>query len=297
MKVLVITGDKNFGPGNPRFALQAAEVEAREVGYMGRRALWPKIPAGIFDVVTAQDPFWRGLFGWLTARRVRAKLNIQVHTDLSVQRGLRYVCARFLLRRADSVRVVSEKIKQQVADMGVRAAIHVLPIFVDIAPFKQLTRQPHDKKTILWIGRFEPEKDPALAVQILKEVRRASVDAKLIMLGAGSLEKSLRNMTIDLPVEYPGWQNPCTYLQVADVVLCTSKHESYGASIVEALAAGVPVIAPDVGVAKQAGATVVARDALGATVAATLTAGTQGMLRMPLLTRTEWVTQWKESLI
>ena len=72
MRVLVITGDRRFGPGNPRYDLQRQAVEELTVVYWGRGALLPKLPAGPFDVVTAQDPFWRGFVGWYAAKRLRA---------------------------------------------------------------------------------------------------------------------------------------------------------------------------------------------------------------------------------
>jgi len=299
MKVLMITGDRRFGPGYPRYDLQKSVVDDLAVVYLGRSAPWQKIPAERFDVVTAQDPFWRGLFAWRAARRIGARLNIQVHTSVLNPLG------KFVLRRADSVRVVSERIKKQVEAAGVRAPITVLPVYVDISKFRNIVRQPfdvaqgkpHNQKTMLWIGRFETEKDPLLALGVLEAVRQEGVDTRLVMLGKGSLEKSLHARVRGLPVEFPGWQDPVPYLAVADVVLSTSKHESYGASIIEALAAGVPVVAPDIGVAREAGAVVAARQDLAHAVAEVLRNGGKGELKIQPLNEQEWAAQWKQSLM
>lgn len=296
MKVLMITGDKNFST-SARYALQRSVVDALEVVYWGPLNWWPKIPKKHFDVITTQDPFWRGLVAWHIARKTGAKLNLQVHTDLSAQSFFRRLIARFLLRRADSIRVVSEKIKMQVQVVRCKGQVNVLPIFVDIGSFKDLTPKPHPKKTILWIGRFEPEKDPSCALSVLKEVRESGIDAKMIMLGKGSLENALRNYARNLPVEFPGWQDPKPYLQISDVVLCTSKHESWGASIVEALAASVPVVAPDVGIAREAGATIVPRSDLGMAVADVLHSGKRGELKISLINAEEWAKCWRETLL
>lgn len=296
MKVLMITGDKKFAPGYPRYDLQASAVETLAVVYWGRGSLWPKIPAGRFDVVTAQDPFWRGLFAWRVARKLGAKFNAQVHTDLGVQSLVRHILAQIVLRHADSVRVVSEKIKKQVMQINSKASVHVLPIFVDIAPFAAVLPQSHAHKMVLWIGRFEPEKDPMLAIDVIRHIP----EAKLVMLGNGNLEGSLRaeveRLQLADRVEFPGWQDPAVFLAQADVVLCTSKHESYGASMIEALAAGVPVVAPDVGVAREAGAIVVPRPELASAVIEVLQKGIRGELKLPLLSKEEWVTQWKKTL-
>jgi len=295
MKVLMITGDKRFGPGHPRYDLQKSAVEALDVLYWGRGALWPALPQGSFDVVSAQDPLWRGLFGLYAARRLRATLNVQVHMDLDVLSGGRQALARFILRRAHSVRVVSEKIKEQVGTLGVKAPITVLPVFVELEKFRSIVREPHEGKNVLWIGRFEPEKDPLMAVEVLKQVRAQGIDARLIFLGSGALEPQLRHAAEGLPVSFPGWQSPLPHLAVADVVVSTSRHESWGESIVEALAAGVPVVAPDVGVAAEAGAAVVPRAALSDAVAQTLILGTRGTLRLELLEAQAWAKRFRES--
>jgi glycosyltransferase involved in cell wall biosynthesis len=193
--------------------------------------------------------------------------------------------------------VVSNALKEQVEALGVKAPIFVLPIFVDVVPFKALVARPHVQLTILWVGRFEPEKDPISALGILQDVRARGVEAKLVMLGAGSLESTLRRRAAGLPVEFPGWQDPKALLEISDVVLCTSKHESWGASIVEALAAGVPVVAPDVGVAKEAGAVVAPRSELSTAVIRVLNSSERGVLKIPTGTAGEWAARWKETLI
>ena len=198
----MITGDRSFKPGHPRFDLQAGAVEHLEVLYWGPGALWgtPQgdLPAGkgrFFEVVSTQDPFFRGLFGWFWARRLKAQLNVQVHADLSVQNFLKRLLARFVLRRADSVRVVSEKLKAQVEALNVRAHITILPVYIDVARFKSVVREPDTQPTILWVGRFENEKDPLLALHVFKEVREKGIDARFVMLGAGALEVRLTEMT------------------------------------------------------------------------------------------------------
>jgi len=292
----MITGDKTMGPGHPRFDLQAFAVEKLVPLYWGRGSLWPTVPQEKFDVVTVQDPFWRGLFAWRVARKLAARLNVQVHTDLSAQSFFRHVVAQIILRHADSVRVVSQKLKTQVERIGVHASITILPVYVDLEKFKTIVPVAHEQKTILWVGRFEQEKDPLAAVKVFKEIHPQLPGSKLIMLGKGTLGPSLKARAAGLPIEFPGWQDPAQFLARADVVLCTSLHESWGASIVEALAAGVGVVAPDVGVAKEAGAVVVSRSELATAVIEALRAGSRGRLQLPLLSSAEWTQEWKKTL-
>ncbi len=296
MKVLAISGDRRFKPGNPRYDLQASAVDLTVV-YWGWGALFPRIPAGHFDVVSAQDPFFRGVFAWYVAKKLKARFNVQVHTDLSAQPFFKYIIAKRILRRADTIRVVSKKCKGQVERMRVRGRISVLPVFTDLHRFADIVRKP-DPHTILWIGRFEVEKNPFYALDVLKHVRKRGVDARLIMLGDGSLRGMLEGKAsiLSLPVEFPGWQDPTPYLATATLVLSTSIHESWGASLVEALAAGVPVIAPDVGIAREAGAIVVSHEHMPGIVTEALKSGAETHLAITMPSKDEWVKEWITTL-
>ena len=67
--------------------------------------------------------------------------------------------------------------------------------------------------------------------------------------------------------------------------------------MIEALAAGVPVVSPDVGIAKEAGAIVVEREKLAKAVVGVLTSNVKGELKIPMLSKEEWARKWKESLM
>ena len=66
-------------------------------------------------IVWVQDPFLLGLLGWIIARMRGAQFHIQVHTDVFHSGFLSHtpanrplvLLARFILGRADSIRVVS----------------------------------------------------------------------------------------------------------------------------------------------------------------------------------------------
>ena len=298
MKVLMITGDKNF-TSSERYKLQASVVERLEVLYWGRGEMFPRLPQGEFDVVTAQDPFWRGIFALHSARKLGAKFNVQVHTDFAAQTIVKKIIGAYVLRRAANVRVVSHAIKESLAHLHLKAPIVVLPVYVDVERFKNVPHIQHEtfKKTILWFGRFESEKNPLFALEVLERVRTSGVDAGLILLGKGTQEPLLRAKAEGMPVEFVPWQDPLPYLQKADAVLCTSRFEGWGASIVEALAAGVPVVAPDVGIAREAGAYVALKEQLADRVAAVLTSGERATLTLHLQSAGEWAKGWRESLL
>lgn len=302
MNVLMITGDRQLlvegSNAWQRLQLQRSAVSELTVVYWGYGALTSAFRIrGKFDVVTAQDPFWRGLVAWFVARKLGAKVNIQVHADLSATSLVKHILAQMVLRHADTVRVVSARLKEQVLHSCPRAMVQVLPVFVDIERFRTVMRGASAHHRILWTGRFEEEKNPLAAIEVLREVLKEIPNAQLTMLGSGTLGSRLTSAAAGLPVVFPGWQDPLPFLASADVVLSTSWHESWGSSILEALAAQVPVVAPDVGIAREAGAVVVERERLAAAVIATLRTPQPAALKLALLPEDAWMSAWKESLI
>jgi glycosyltransferase involved in cell wall biosynthesis len=306
MNVLMISGDKNIlvegSSAHTRLLLQRAQVDRLDV------FVWPHVHSlrqireaaahGQYDVITAQDPFWRGHLAWHLSRTYHTKLNLQVHTDLLAEPWWRRQWAYVQLRRATSIRVVSERAKLYLAHLFPEKKMTVLPIYIDILRFSSVIRRPHAGKNILWIGRFEDEKNPLEAMCVLREVLREVPDARLTMIGEGSWRQRLLDAAANLPVTISlTWQDPLLYLDTADVLLSTSKYESWGAVFIEALAAGVPVVAPDVGIAREAGATVVPRPWLAAAVAQVLRSGTRGVLQITLPTAAEWAHAWRGTLI
>jgi glycosyltransferase involved in cell wall biosynthesis len=159
----------------------------------------------------------------------------------------------------------------------------------------------HSGKNILWVGRFEQEKDPLLAIDVFKEVLREVPDARLTMVGDGSLRDAVAKHAANLPVDswkLTGWSKPIRHFDTADAVLSTSPAESYGAVLVEALAASVSVVSLDVGVAREAGATIApSRAALAETLVRMLKDGKRGHLNPAFtITKEEWMRRFRNSL-
>lgn len=218
-----------------------------------------------FDIVTAQDPFELGVTAFLIARMIGAKLHLQIHTDFmspyfikeSLINRVRSMVARSLVRRADALRVVSERIKNSL--QGVDGPVRVLPIFIDVehiahSPVIKNLKDtyPQFKKHILMASRLSSEKNIELAILSMGEVVKKNPTAGLIIVGSGDQEKALREqvrtLNIQSNVVFEGWQNDLiSYYKTADIFLLTSNYEGYGMTIVEALAAGCPVVATDVG--------------------------------------------------
>jgi glycosyltransferase involved in cell wall biosynthesis len=343
MRVLSISSDWNvFNEDSPvarRQRLQASTVDRLEVfvphgparivhlapnatmrgfglgkGLGSIRTIFASLGIPRPDVVTAQDPFLIGLLGWTIARLRGARFHVQIHTDPfdpafsahSFTSRFRALLARFVLRRADAVRVVSNRIKHSLSPLHLKVPISVLPVFVESAALQAATslnakkEYPDFKKIVLVVSRLEAEKNVADAIRAMPEVLKAQPSAGMLIVGDGSQGELLRslakNLGVDKRVVFAGTQNPFPFYKAADVVVVTSDFEGYGMVTVEALLVGCPVVSYDVGIAQEAGAIVATKHDLAKTISAVLSEGRRSSLAFTLPTEMEYRDMWRAEI-
>ncbi len=226
------------------------------------------------NLIFTQDPFETGLAGWLIAVKNKVKLQIQVHTDFlspyfkrqAPGNRFRVCLAGLLVSRADGLRVVSQRIKKSIISKyrNIKISkITVLPIFVDIDKIKNSLiradlkqKYPQFDQIILTAARLSPEKNLGLAIEAMGEVAKQYPKVGLIIVGAGQERNNLKSKIADLKlggnVIMEGWSDDlASYYKTADVFLATSNYEGWSLTLVEALAAGCPVVTTDVGCAGE----------------------------------------------
>ncbi len=106
------------------------------------------------------------------------------------------------------------------------------------------------------VGRFSEEKGHRYLLESLLQVRRSLPEARLVLVGYGALEGDLRgraaSLGLDGGVTFAGERDSAEVLGSFDVFVQPSLYESQGIAILEAMAAGVPVVATDVGGVRDA---------------------------------------------
>lgn len=229
------------------------------------------------DVVSAQDPFETGLAALRIARHFGVPLALEAHTDIfapafvrhSLLNRLRVAIARYVLPRAAGGYAVSATVADRIAQATPRApGFAVLPIYVDTRAFAEVVHEPAEEAglvRLLWVGRLEAEKRPAIALRALRAACDAGYEARLTIVGTGrllgALTREARVLGVTERVTFAGVQKDVRpFYAAADLLLATSAFEGYGMAIVEALAAGVPVLSTDVGIARAAGAVIAEGD-------------------------------------
>lgn len=226
-------------------------------------------------IVTSQDPFEIGLAAWCVARRKKCALQLQIHTDIfspcfareSLKNRIRVRIARFLLPRADCVRVVSERIKHSLIERHIvpESRIAVLPVFVDVQKIRSapITVDVHKKYrqfdfVILMVSRLTREKNIGLALASLQTVVRTHPHTGLVIAGEGPERAILEADTIRRGLQHNviftgavDFSTLISYYKTADLYLLTSNYEGYGRTLIEALAVGLPMVVTDVGIARE----------------------------------------------
>ncbi len=217
------------------------------------------------QAITTQDLFFTGLVGWLLKRKFRIKLEVQMHGDFLgdyyKKQWLRLCLAKFVLKRADVIRVVGERIRQSLVNLGVAEnKIEVRPISVDVDEIKNYQpkfnlhqKYPGFEKIFLVLGRLDPVKNVGWLVDVFMEVIKQK-NYLLLIVGSGAEEAKIKSLITDhrlfCNVVLEGWtDDPYSYIKTADCMLFPSLSEGYGLVAMEAGAAGTPVIMNDVGVA------------------------------------------------
>ncbi len=106
-----------------------------------------------------------------------------------------------------------------------------------------------DAPIILGVGRLAPQKDFSTLIRAFTRLRRTR-KARLIILGEGSerplLESLAKDSGVREDISLPGFDsNPYAFMSRADLFVLSSAWEGFGIVLVEALAAGLPVVAAD----------------------------------------------------
>ncbi|MGA2192992.1 MAG: glycosyltransferase [Nitrospirota bacterium] len=191
----------------------------------------------------------------------KARLCISEHNNFSLDvkgqgfRALKKFLVRRLYPRADVIHFISKGVKQDFTEnYGVPAGKSVIinnP--VDIARINRFvseeTEEPwfrEDTPVIAACGRLTEQKNYPLLLRAFKMVLKKT-EARLIILGQGELENTLRayvsELGISAGVKFLGFKtNPYKYMGRARALALSSSWEGFGNVLLEAMACGTPVI-------------------------------------------------------
>jgi glycosyltransferase involved in cell wall biosynthesis len=97
------------------------------------------------------------------------------------------------------------------------------------------------------VGRLEYEKGHRVAIAAMRKIVDVVPDAKLMIVGSGSLEQELKDqakaLRLSNNVEFTGHRTQiCDIMSNIDLLLIPSYNEAFGHVVLESIAAGVPLL-------------------------------------------------------
>ncbi len=221
------------------------------------------------DIIHAQHPFFMGNYASFFADIYKKPLVFTHHTQyekyshyIPFEQETTQMFIRWLVKdyanKCDCVIAPSESIRKMLLKQGIASRIVVVPTGVDLGVFenadKNIVRKKYnikqDKKLLLYAGRIEKEKNLEFLLKAFKLVLRKKPDTFLMLVGHGpeegyldglikkfKLEKNIFSVGVSRSVQ--------DYYAAADIFVFSSVTETQGLVLVEAMAAGTPVVAVD----------------------------------------------------
>ena len=159
---------------------------------------------------------------------------------------------------ADVVITPSASVRDVMEEFGVRRPIELIENGVDLRPFQNPTRPlsksdlnvPETAVLVTYVGRLSPEKDIDILLDQFAIAKDVVPNLHLMIMGQGAsrpdLEKQARQLGIADSVLFTGpvaYEEVGNYLAAADLFATASVTEVHPLTVIEAMAAGLPVVA------------------------------------------------------
>lgn len=237
-----------------------------------------KIKNWNLDIIHSHTEFGVGTFARIIAKQLNIPLVHTYHTmyedyvhyithghfDKSSKKLVEYFTTFYCDKTATELIVPSKKTYDLFKEKyKVNKNIHIVPTGIDVERFhleklkidkiesiKQKLNLNKDDFVILYVGRLAEEKNMNLLVLEQANIIKKNKNAKLIIVGGGPDLEKLKNLAKKLHIEdnviLTGpvkWSEVPYYYAIGNVFVTASKSETQGLTVIEAMAASLPVVA------------------------------------------------------
>ena len=224
------------------------------------------------DLIHIQTPFVAHYAGLAAARRLGLPVLATYHTLFEeylqhyapyAPAGWLRAAARSFSRRQcnalDGIVVPSSAMRSRLASYGVTTPLHILPTGIPVnrfgngdgAMFRAAHDIPAERPVALYVGRVAHEKNIGFLIEAAR-VAAASVPGLILLIAgegpaAEELKRSVGELGLSDTVRFLGYLDrqqmlPACYA-AADIFVFASRTETQGLVLLEAMAAGLPVMA------------------------------------------------------
>ncbi len=211
-------------------------------------ALWRGLKnADIVHVFSAS--YWSFLVApvpaWLMARALKKRVLIHYHSGEARDHFRRFRSARPVLKKVDALVVPSGYLVDVFREFGLNPK--VIPNLVDTSQFSFRLRKAFRPHLVCTRG-FHPYYGIDVVVRAFAEIQHSFPEATLELVGGGPLESEIRLLTRQLGIPGINFAGVASrdeiggYYDRADIFINASRLDNMPVSILEAFAAGTPVV-------------------------------------------------------
>lgn len=232
----------------------------------------PELRRENYDLIHVHTPFVAHYLGLRLARELKVPYVETYHTFFEdylhhylpwvpklIARGIARTISKRQCNAVDAIVAPSKPMLDVLRAYGVKAAAEVIPTGLQEHSFKDADGKafrikygiPLERPMLLFVGRVAFEKNISFLLEMTKVLIEKHPDALLVVAGQGPAEKSLHKLAADLGldnnIKFIGYLDRNTELnacyQAADIFVFSSKSETQGLVLLEAMAQGTPVVA------------------------------------------------------
>ncbi|MDR3121908.1 MAG: glycosyltransferase family 4 protein [Clostridiales bacterium] len=251
-------------------------LPARRVAVFYKKSVAHQISQLNLDIIHTNTEFSLGMFGKLIAAALNKPVLHTYHTlyedyvhyitkgrlpHFSAEMARRF--SRIYCNSCSAVVTPTDKTRDLLLEYNVERPISVIPTGIDVEQFRRSDGDaekidalkaefgigPRDK-VILYVGRLAREKNIDSVVRQLPAYIKAHPGTKFLMVGNGpwkqEIETLARGRGIGGHIIFAGerpWSEIAMFYKLGDVFVSASQSETQGLTFIEAMAAGVPVLA------------------------------------------------------
>ena len=234
-------------------------------------ALIPHLQTTAFDLVHIHTPFVAHYAGLKIARALGVPVVETYHTffeeylfhyvPLLPKAFMRYLARAFSRSQCaalDGLIVPSQPMLDTLLRYGVDTHTQVIPTGIELSDFSggdggRFRTQhgiPHAQPLLLFVGRIAHEKNIGFLLHTLTHIKQAYPEVLLVLAGEGPASAALQRQTarlkLDAHVRFVGYLERSRELldcyRAADIFIFSSRTETQGLVLLEAMALGTPVV-------------------------------------------------------
>lgn len=230
-----------------------------KIRLIGIVAFWIKICLMIWkikpDIFQCQS-LLSGIPAWMTQKFLNIPYVVWGRgSDIYLPGRFTRITSKIILQNADAALALTENMKQRMQEICDRR-ISVVPNGIDLERFKISSdgETGGNSKNIIFVGRLYPVKGVQYLIEAMAIIHRKMPNVKLIIVGDGVERSRLKELVkrLDLKgcIQFAGQiqqERIPLFMHQANIFAISSFSEGFPVVLLEAMAAGLPIVATNVG--------------------------------------------------